>query len=269
MTKLQALLFDVDGTIADTEELHRQSFNQAFLRAGLKWSWDSAYYAELLAVSGGQDRIAFHIDRLDEAPEEKERLRRLIPLIHQTKTREFGVRLDECSLQPRPGIVRLVEEATAANLKIGFASTSAWVNVSAMLSATFGPATKLQVGAIANADMGARKKPHPDVYEMLMRMLRVPAEACVAFEDSANGVDAARAAGVLVVATPSLWTAGQDFSRADLVLPNLGDPAHKLDASAAARLGGAPWLGLNELSVLREEHALKREPCTPPYRDVL
>ena len=250
MGKLQALLFDVDGTIADTEELHRQSFNHAFLRSNLKWQWSPALYAELLGISGGHDRLAVYIDRLDAPTDEKQRLRQLIPHIHQTKTYEFGMRLEEGSVRPRPGVVRLIEEASAAGIKIGFASTSAWTNVSALVAAVFGPSTRFEIGAIAGADMVARKKPAPDVYQLLMSMLRVPAEACVAFEDSANGVAAAHAAGIFVVATPSQWTAGQDFSRADLVLATLGDPAAMLAAEDAARLGGARWFSLRDVGTL-------------------
>lgn len=252
MTKLQALLFDVDGTIADTEELHRQSFNQAFLRSDLKWDWSPALYAELLAISGGRDRIAVYIERLDIPAGDKENLRKLIPLIHQTKSHEFGVRVAEGPLRPRQGVVRLIEEASAAGIKIGFAATSAWGNVSSLLAAVFGQSAKFEIGATINIDMVARKKPAPDVYELLMSMLRVPADACVAFEDSANGVAAAHAAGVFVVATPSQWTIRQDFSRADLVLPTLGDPAAMLDLDDAARIGGARWLGLGELAALRQ-----------------
>ena len=250
MAQLQALLFDVDGTIADTEELHRQSFNHAFLRSNLKWEWSPALYAELLGVSGGQDRLAVYIDRLDVPADEKARLRQLIPFIHHTKTYEFGMRLEERSLRPRPGVVRLIEEAAAAGIKIGFASTSAWTNVSALVAAVFGPSTRFEISAIAGADMVARKKPAPDVYQLLMGMLRVPAEACVAFEDSANGVAAAHAAGIFVVATPSQWTAGQDFSRADLVLPTLGDPAAMLAVEDATRLGGARWCSLGDVGAL-------------------
>jgi beta-phosphoglucomutase-like phosphatase (HAD superfamily) len=250
MAKLQALLFDVDGTIADTEELHRQSFNHAFLRSNLKWEWTPALYAELLAISGGHDRLAAYIDRLDVPADERERLRRLIPHIHHTKTHEFGMRLEERSLQPRPGVVRLIEEASAAGIKIGFASTSAWTNVSALVAAVFGPATRFEIGAIAGADMVARRKPAPDVYQLLLGMLRVPAEACIAFEDSANGVAAAHAAGIFVVATPTRWTAAQDFSRADLVLPTLGDPAAMLGLDDAARLGGARWFSLGDAGAL-------------------
>jgi HAD superfamily hydrolase (TIGR01509 family) len=260
MAQLQALLFDVDGTIADTEELHRQSFNQAFLRSNLKWHWSPSLYAELLGISGGHDRIAAYIDRLDVPAEEKDRLRPLIPHLHHTKTHEFGRRIEEGPVQPLAGVVRLIEEASAAGIKIGFASTSAWDNVSTLLAAAFGPSTRFKIGAITNAEMVTRKKPAPDVYELLMRMLRVPAEACVAFEDSANGVVAAHAAGAFVVATPSQWTAGQDFSRADLVLPTLGDPAAMLAADDAARIGGARWFGLGELAMVQRD--LGRDPGT-------
>lgn len=253
MTKLQALLFDVDGTIADTEELHRQAYNHAFLRLDLGWEWDAALYAELLGVSGGHDRLAAYIDRLDVPDDEKVRLRPLIPQIHRTKTHEFGLRLEEHPVQPRPGVLRLIEEAHAAGLKIGFASTSAWTNVSAMLAAIFGREARFEIGAVVNVTMVHRQKPAPDVYELLMSMLRVPADACVAFEDSANGVGAARAAGVFVVATPSRWTAHQDFSRADIVLPTLGDPGRALAAGDAARVGGAGWFGLRELLALRRQ----------------
>lgn len=253
MAKLRALLFDVDGTVADTEELHRQAYNHAFLRLNLGWEWDAALYADLLGVSGGHDRLAAYIDRLDISDDEKERLRALIPQIHQTKTHEFSLRLEEHPVQPRPGILRLIEEAHAAGLKIGFVSTSAWINVSTMLAAAFGREACFEVGAVVNVKMVNRPKPAPDVYALLMSMLRVTEQECVAFEDSTNGVNAARAAGVFVVATPSRWTAHQDFSGADLVLSTLGDPGRALAAKEATRVGGAHWFGLRELLALRQE----------------
>lgn len=250
MTRPRALLFDVDGTLVDTEELHRQSFNQAFLRSGVSWDWNPALYAELLKVSGGHDRIARFIERLDISTNEKERFRRLIPQIHRMKTREYGARLEEGLVQPRPGVVRLIQEASAAGIRIGFASTSASGNVTSLLAAAFEPSARFEVGAIAHVDMVPRRKPAPDLYEHLMRMLRVSPEDSVAIEDSANGVAAARAAGVFVVATPTQWTRGQDFSAADLVLPDLGDPVAPLGAPDAARIGGERWLGLSTLSRL-------------------
>jgi HAD superfamily hydrolase (TIGR01509 family) len=251
MSRLQALLFDVDGTIADTEELHRMSYNQAFLKSHVDWHWGPEIYAELLSVSGGLDRLVAYLERLNPPPEEKARLLHLIPYIHRTKTEEYGRRLDEGQIYVRPGVVRLFEEATAAGVKIGCVSSSAWKNVSTLLAKAFRSSSAMQIDAIVGAEMVPRRKPAPDVYALLVSMLRVPAEACVAFEDSENGVIAARTAGLCVVATPSRWTVSQDFSRANLVLSSLGDTATRLGPQDAARVDGAPWLGLKELTTLQ------------------
>ena len=251
MMKLQALLFDVDGTIVDTEELHRQAFNQAFLRFDLGWDWDRRLYAELLTVSGGVDRIARHIDQLPLPAAEKTRLRRSVPAIHEEKTRIYGELLGGDSVRLRPGIGRLVDEARLAGLAIGLAATSAAANVEALASSAFGRGARAAIGAIVSAELVARKKPAPDIYELLLATLGVPAAACVAFEDSANGVLAAKAAGLFTVATPSRWTAAQDFAAADLVLPTLGDPGDALDPSLSVRLGGAPYLDLAQIEALR------------------
>jgi len=251
MAELKALLFDVDGTIADTEELHRMSYNQAFLRSNIDWHWDASLYADLLSVSGGLNRLAAYLERLDLPPEEKARLRQLIPHIHQTKTEEYSLRLEEGQIQLRPGAVRLIEEATAAGIKVGCASSSAWSNVGMLLAKAFRRSSSMQIDAIVGIDMVPRSKPAPDIYQLLMSMLRVSPQACIAIEDSENGVAAARAAGARVVATPTRWTIGQDFSGADLVLSSLGDESARLEPQDAARISGAPWLGVKELTVLQ------------------
>jgi HAD superfamily hydrolase (TIGR01509 family) len=250
--KLAALLFDVDGTLVDTEELHRQAFNEAFRHLTLGWDWGARPYAELLEVSGGAERIASFIDRLPAAAGEKMRLRRLVPLIHKEKTRIYGELLGGGSARLRPGVARLVEEALRAGLKIGLAATSASANVQALVAAAFGHGSaRAAIWAIVCADQVARKKPAPDLYELLLATLRTPAAACVAFEDSANGVAAAKAAGLYTVATPSRWTAAQDFSAADLLLPSLGEPNQPLAGEARAAIGGAPCVGIEQLEALR------------------
>jgi len=238
---LRALLFDVDGTLADTEELHRQAFNEAFRHSALAWDWEPGLYAELLQVSGGAERIAAYIDRLRVPAAEKTRLRRLVPLVHVEKTRIYGELLARGNANLREGVLRLAEEACAAGLKIGLAATSASANVRALVAAAFGSRRSSAVSAIEAivcADQVARKKPAPDLYELLLATLRVPAAACVAFEDSSNGLAAAKAAGLYTVVTPSRWTRAQDFSRADLLLPTLGE------------------LGLAQLEALRAPVAL-------------
>lgn len=212
MSRLLALLFDVDGTLVDTEELHRAAFNDAFRQLSLGWDWDRDRYAELLAVSGGAERIAAYIDRLRVPAAEKTRLRRLVPLIHRAKARIYDELLRGSSVRLREGVARLIDEARAAGLRIGLAATSA--------SAT-AHARRVAADAIVCADQVARKKPAPDLYELALATLRVPAAACVAFEDSANGLAAAQAAGLYTVVAPSRWTLGQDFGRADLLVPTL------------------------------------------------
>lgn len=210
--RLRALLFDVDGTLVDTEELHRSAFNDAFRQLSLGWDWDRELYAQLLAVSGGAERIAAGIDRLPVAAAEKTRLRRLVPRIHSAKTRIYDELLRSSGVRLREGVARLVGEARAAGLKIGLAATSASASAHAQ---------RVAADAIVCADQVARKKPAPDLYELALATLRVPAAACVAFEDSANGLAAAKAAGLCTVVAPSRWTLGQDFGGADLLVPTL------------------------------------------------
>jgi beta-phosphoglucomutase-like phosphatase (HAD superfamily) len=250
MTTLEALLFDVDGTLADTEELHRRAFNQTFLEFGLGWDWAPDRYRALLGISGGAARIARHIDELDVPALDKSRLRQLIPALHREKTRHYGELLGGSGATLRPGIGRLVEEARRAGLRLGLAATSARANVESLVAAAFGSKARDSFAAIIAAELVARKKPAPDIYTLLLRSLRVSAAACVAFEDSANGLGAAKAAGLWTVVTPTQWTVGQDFTAADLRLPMLGDPGKPLDPSTAASIGG-PWLGLAELRTLR------------------
>jgi HAD superfamily hydrolase (TIGR01509 family) len=248
--KLAALLFDVDGTLVDTEELHRQAYNQTFLEFGFDWEWGVNLYAELLAVSGGMERVARYIDLIDLPPAEKTRLRRIIPNIHREKTRLYGELIDSKAVRLRPGVGRLIEEARRSGLRIGFAASSASATVQPLIAAAFNQDSSKVADAIVCADQVARKKPAPDLYENLLTMLRVPAGASVAFEDSANGVASAKGAGLFTVVTPTRWTAAQKFDDADLVLPSLGDPAVPLEGSATAEIA-APYLELAKLDALR------------------
>lgn len=255
MTKLQALLFDVDGTLVDTEELHRQAFNQAFIELNLGWEWSHDRYAELLKISGGLDRLTQFVEQLAKPADEKQRLRALVPGIHREKTRIYGELLGGGSARLRPGVARLVDEARTAGLKIGFAATSATANVQALIASAFAPAARNAIGAVIGIDHVARRKPAPDVYELLMKTLRVAPADCVAIEDSANGLAAAKAAGLYTIVTPSRWTRAQKFVGADLLLPSLGDPGDKLDALSSAAIGGAPFLALATIASLHENAA--------------
>lgn len=230
---LQALIFDVDGTIADTEEVHRQAFNAAFLAMDLGWNWSADDYMELLKVSGGPERLAYYISTRRLGPAERQRLAGLVPAIHREKTRLYYELINDGRAVARPGVARLMIEAREGGLKLALAATSTTANVEALVAAVLGPKALGWFSAVASADEVAQKKPAPDLYRRIVGTLRLPADACAAIEDSANGVLAAKAAGLYTVATPSRWTASQDFSQADLVQPNLEEPPLGLERIAA------------------------------------
>jgi HAD superfamily hydrolase (TIGR01509 family) len=246
---IKALIFDVDGTIADTEETHRQAFNAAFMEHGLAWDWSRREYAELLRTSGGKERLAVYIESLKLEPGEKARLMGMVQLIHGSKTRNYAELIADGCAPLRPGVARLIGEARAAGLRLGIASTTTSANISALLGAQFGAGAWDWFEAMACGDVVANKKPAPDIYTRALGMLRLPADDCVAFEDSVNGLKSAKAAGLYTVVTPTVWSEGQDFSGADLLLHSLGDADAPL-AGADAGLAGGPYLTLDRLQQL-------------------
>ncbi|MDB6043192.1 MAG: HAD-superfamily hydrolase, subfamily variant 3 [Gammaproteobacteria bacterium] len=245
----EALIFDVDGTLADTEELHRQAFNEAFYAFGVDWRWSAHLYAELLQITGGKERIAAYIDRLPLSVLERSEFLRLIPQMHGSKTRLYRELVELGHLRPRTGVKRLMMEARSAGIQLAIASTTSPANVESLLRASFGNEAPGWFAAIASGDVVSRKKPAPDIYELALTMLDLPPQRAIALEDSAVGVRSAKAAGLFTVATPSLWTIGQDFAAADLVLTSLGDPGKPLYALDERRIG-APFLGLETLARL-------------------
>jgi HAD superfamily hydrolase (TIGR01509 family) len=218
---LEALIFDLDGTLADTEETHRQAFNAAFVAFELGWEWEPRRYAELLHVSGGRERLLHHIDTLGVAPAERARLRELVPALHRTKTRIYTELLTQGRRPFRRGVRPLLEAARGAGLKLAIASTTTSANIDALLGANLAEAPHLAFDVIACGDQVREKKPAPELYQLVLASLHLPATRCIAFEDSVNGLRAAKAAGLVTVVTPSRWNAGEDFSGADRVLATL------------------------------------------------
>jgi HAD superfamily hydrolase (TIGR01509 family) len=253
-----ALIFDVDGTLADTEELHRQAFNEAFFACGINWRWGPALYAELLQITGGKERIASYLSQQRLPAAERGRLLRSIPQIHATKTRLYQELVALGHLLPRDGVRRLIMEARSAGLKLAIASTTSPENVESLLTSSFGSDAPGWFAAIATGDVVARKKPAPDIYNLALEQLGVAPRRAIAFEDSAIGLRAAKAAGLFTVATPSLWTIGQDFRSADVVLTSLADPERPLYAIDELRIG-AKYLGLDQLETLHSAALLLKE----------
>ena len=218
---IEALIFDVDGTMADTEEAHRVAFNLAFERYRLGWAWQPAEYRELLKITGGKERMAHYIDHLDVPPQERRRLSMLLPDIHAEKTRFYSSFVADGAVPLRDGVAALLDEALAAGYLLAIASTTTAVNIDALLQSTLGPRGLDMFSAIACGDQVRAKKPAPDIYRLALRGLGMLPEHAIAFEDSPNGLRAATTAGLCTVVTPTFWTEGGDFTAAALLLPGL------------------------------------------------
>ena len=220
---LQALIFDVDGTLADTEAAHRAAFNLAFEQEGLDWVWDEALYTRLLDVSGGKERLLHYWTQ--RHPEVRDvdgaGVRDTIARLHELKTAAYEAMVNDGAVSLRPGVLHLIDAASQAGLQLAIATTTSPVNIAALLRAAIGSDWRQFFGIVEDASTAAIKKPHPQVYLQTLQRLQLPAAACLAFEDSANGLRAARGAGLATVITPTGFTADHDFSGALKVLPNL------------------------------------------------
>lgn len=222
-TMLKALIFDVDGTLADTENAHRAAFNAAFAEVGRDWVWDEALYTRLLEVSGGKERILHYWRSIQ--PDLKDiggaGVRDTVARIHEIKTAAYERAVQERAVQLRPGVLRLIESAWAAGLRLAIATTTSPVNIAALLRAAIGPDWPHFFQVVEDASTAPEKKPNPQVYLQSLRRLGLTGSECLAFEDSANGLRAATSAGLATLITPNAYTAHQDFRGALRVLPDL------------------------------------------------
>jgi len=223
MAELSALIFDVDGTLAETEELHRAAFNEVFGAAGGPgWHWDQALYADLLRVTGGKERIAAYIQQAGLATMPPA----AVAALHRAKTAAYARRVRPGQIDLRPGVRRVLLAAQKARLRLAIATTTSVENVQALLDAC-APLPRFDV--IAAGDAVPAKKPAPDIYRLALDRLGLPAAACVAIEDTQNGVVSATGAGLRCVVTRSLYGGDGPFPGAAAVLRDLADPAVTLD----------------------------------------
>ena len=219
---MQALIFDCDGVLVDTErDGHRVAFNQAFAAAGLNVEWSVDRYGELLSTGGGKERMRRHFDEtgwpVNLSPGDRDAL---IQKLHLTKTDLFMAIIEGGSLPLRPGVARLIDAALAVGMQVAVCSTSNERAVSAVVRVLLG-ADRFSKMRIFAGDAVAKKKPDPAIYTLAATTLHLDPASCVVIEDSHIGKSAAKAAGMRCIVTKSAYTEAEDFSGADRVVPDL------------------------------------------------
>lgn len=224
---MQALIFDCDGVLVDTErDGHRVAFNRAFAQMGYPIEWSVALYGELLSISGGKERMRHYFDQFGW-PEGVSDRDHLILDLHGLKTDLFMQIIEAGELALRPGVARLVDEAIAdGGILLAICSTSNERSVRTIAERLLGPERRACFCQILAGDVVSEKKPDPEIYLLAVERLSVAPEACVVIEDTRNGLLAAKAAGMNCVITTNGYTQDEDFTEADHVVSELGDSPH-------------------------------------------
>lgn len=220
---IKALIFDCDGVLVDTErDAHRVGFNRAFKEFGIDAEWDVELYGKLLLVAGGKERMRAYFDEFGwpEGADTEEAKSELILNLHLKKTEITSGLVSD--LPVRPGILRIIDEAIEAGVKLGVCTTSNPKFIDAVLD-LFGAERKAKFDFVHAGDVVAKKKPAPDIYLLALETLGLPASDCMVIEDSRNGLRAALGAGLPTLVTTSTYTVEEDFTGAAKVVSELGD----------------------------------------------
>jgi len=234
MAQLRAIFFDQDGVIIDTErDGHRVSFNETFRAFGFNFEWGVEEYHELLQIAGGKERMRHYLEQNGiTAGMQPETVDDLIKKMHKVKTEKFIQLIESGQLPLRPGVKRFMQEAKQAGLMIGICTTS---DANAAQVIADKALAGIQLDFVLAGDIVSKKKPDPEIYNLALRTCGALPEECVVVEDSRNGLVAAKAAGLRVIATTNPYTEAEDLHEADLILTCLGDPQGEKAVLVASR----------------------------------
>jgi HAD superfamily hydrolase (TIGR01509 family) len=220
---IKAIIFDVDGTLADTEDGHRKSFNKAFAECGLDWNWDVALYDKLLKVTGGKERIKYFVETFQPNFIKPDDYEGFVKNLHEVKTRHYTNMLGEGHIPLRPGIKQLMDYARRQGIRLAIATTTTPENVTVLLQQGLGADGESWFDVIGCGDIVPHKKPAPDIYFWVLEKLRLSASDCISLEDSENGLRSSLAAGIKTFVTVNHYTRNQNFEGAAGVFDDLSD----------------------------------------------
>ena len=223
---LKALLWDVDGTLAETErDGHRVAFNLAFEACGLPWNWSVERYGELLAVTGGRERLMHDMTTHSDSPTLHDERDALARTVHKRKNALYAEFVRSHGIPLRPGVRELMEQCHTRGIRMAITTTTSKGNVDALLRAHLGAGWAGWFAALVCGEDVARKKPDPEVYVQALQRLGLGPLDTVALEDSPGGVASACAADVPVVVTRSAYFAQATFEGAIAIGPGLDQRA--------------------------------------------
>lgn len=223
---IKAIIFDVDGTLADTEDAHRIAFNKAFAENRLDWEWDVPLYDKLLKVTGGKERIKYYVSDFNTAYSRTADFDEFVKHLHKVKTAHYTAMLAAGQIPLRPGIERLINDAHLAGIKLAIATTTSPENVAGLLEVGLGKDWQRYFDSVGCGDIVPHKKPAPDIYNWVLAELKLAPQNCIALEDSSNGLRSALAAGIKTYITTTAYTHRQDFADAAAVFDDLSDLAN-------------------------------------------